>query len=242
MIKKFIVIPAFNEEKNLIKLINRILDLKIKNLKILIIDDSKKNFENNLKIFKKHVIYFHRGKKLGRGSAVLYGLKYLIKNFKYFEYCIEMDADMSHNPKEIKNKIKKFKNENLDLLISSRYTQNSEIINWPLNRRVLSYLSNKLSSFLLNVPISDYTNGFRLYSYKATKHIVKKCGKIGDGYIVLSEILVQLFYNNFKVSETNTIFVNRIRGKSNVTLNEIIKSLLGLIKIYNLKIKLKDKL
>ena len=153
-----------------------------------------------------------------------------------------MDADMSHNPIEIKNKIKLFKKKNLDLLISSRYSQKSKIINWPASRQILSYLSNKLSKTLLNVPITDYTNGYRLYSYNATKHVAKTCGKIGDGYIVLSEILVQIYYNNFNISETDTIFVNRVRGKSNVNINEIFMSLIGLCKIYILKTKLKNKL
>ena len=71
-----------------------------------------------------------------------------------------MDADMSHNPREIKNKIKLFEEKNLDLLISSRYSQKSKIINWPASRQILSYLSNKLSKTLLNVPITDYTNGY----------------------------------------------------------------------------------
>ena len=97
-----------------------------------------------MNLFKKHIIYFHRGKKLGRGSAVLYGFKYLIKNYKNFKCCIEMDADMSHNPREIKIKLNYLK-KNLDLLISSRYSQKSKIINWPASRQILSYLSNKLS-------------------------------------------------------------------------------------------------
>ena len=81
MIENFIIIPAYNEEKSH-KVAKKILNLKIKKLKILIIDDSKLSYKKNLNLFKKHIIYFHRGKKLGRGSAVLYGFKYLIKNYK----------------------------------------------------------------------------------------------------------------------------------------------------------------
>ena len=69
----------------------------------------------------------------------------------------------------------------------------------------------------------------------AAKFIVKNCGKIGDGYIVLSEILIQLFYNKFKIDEIDTIFVNRVRGTSNVTFSEIISSLIGLYKIWKKK-------
>ena len=98
--------------------------------------------------------------------------------------------------------------------------------------KFLSFLSNKLSNFVLKVNITDYTNGYRIYSNGAAKFIVKNCGKIGDGYIVLSEILIQLFYNNFKVDEIETIFVNRVRGVSNVSFSEIFLSLIGLYKIW----------
>ena len=67
--------------------------------------------------------------------------------------------------------------------------------------------------------ITDYTNGYRIYSGPAAK-FVSGYGKIGDGYIVLSEILIQLYYNKYKIDEIDTIFVNRVRGTSNVTILE----------------------
>jgi len=73
-----------------------------------------------------------------------------------------MDADLSLRPSELRKNIKIFNKEKLDLLIASRYLKKSKIINWPLSRRVLSKLSSLSASFLLNVPISDYTNGFRI--------------------------------------------------------------------------------
>ena len=72
-------------------------------------------------------------------------------------------------------------------------------------------------------------------------HIVNNCGKIGEGFIILSEFLVELYYNKFIVSEKPTIFRNRVRGVSSVNLNEIINSFFGLIKIYKVKKKLIKK-
>ena len=86
--------------------------------------------------------------------------------------------------------------------------------------------------------MSDYTNGYRVYSSKAANFVTNNCGKIGDGYIVLSEILMQLYYNKYKVDEVSTIFVNRVKGVSNVTIKEILISLIGLIKIWKIKKKL----
>ena len=149
-----------------------------------------------------------------------------------------MCTDLADDPKELPANIKKFLDNKLDLLVMSRYLKGSKIINWTVKRKIFSFLANKLAKLLLKIPVSDYTNGYRIYSKKAVSHITQKCGNIGDGFIILSEILVELYYNNFKVLETYTIFKNRVRGESSVNLKEIINSLLGLIKIFKLKKKL----
>ena len=233
--KKFIIIPCYNEFENINIILDKINECKINNLIAVIVDDSENSFKEKIKFYDFNVIYLHRKKKGGRGSAVIFGIKYVLKNFKNIKIIIEMDADMSHNPKELNNNIEYFKTQNLDLLISSRYMKGSKILNWSLKRKILSFLSNKLSKFLLKVPVSDYTNGYRIYSLQAAKFISIHCGKIGDGYIVLSEILVQLYFNKFKIDEVSTIFLNRKRGKSNVSLKEIIESLIGLHKIWKIK-------
>ena len=228
-----IIIPAFNEDKNLINLINKI-NQSISAL-IIIVDDSA-NFKTK-KLFKKrkkNILYIHRGKKLGRGSAVIYGLKKALKIKKILNF-IEMDADMSHRPSELKKNIKIFKKNSFDLLIASRYLDKSKIINWPISRKLLSRLSNLVARFLLKVPISDYTNGFRIYSKRGAKLITKNCGKIGDGFIVLSEIILTLNNKGFKIGVTPSIFVKRVRGESSVNFKLIFQSLLGLINLYLLK-------
>lgn len=232
---KCIIIPAFNEYENINLLLSEIYKTDLKDLIIIIIDDSDQSFEKKIKIKKDRLIYLSRGKKLGRGSAVLHGIKHAFNTFDDIDLFIEMDADMSHDPKELKKNLFLFYEKKLDLLISSRYREKSKIINWPLKRKILSFLSNKLSKFILNVPITDYTNGYRIYSNHAAKFVVHNCGKIGDGYIVLSEILIQLYYNQYKVDETDTVFVNRVRGTSNVTFSEILFSLIGLYKIWKEK-------
>lgn len=238
--KVSIIIPAYNEKDNVISLSRDIID-KIDNVEIIIVDDSKEdNISASIKKIDK-VKHIFRGKKLGRGSAIIEGITYLIKNTdaKIF---VEMDADYSHDPNELKKNLELFEEEKYDLLISSRYLKDSKIINWPLTRRIFSFMANILTRLLLRVPVSDYTNGYRIYSYNAAYHIAYNCGKIGDGFIILSEILAELYYNKFKIGETNSKFVNRVRGESSVNLSEIINSLIGLIKIYKLKNKIKKNL
>jgi dolichol-phosphate mannosyltransferase len=224
-----IIIPCYNEEQNIFKLIKALKNKINRNYKIVIIDDSKKN----LKIKIKNVVYIHRKKKLGRGSAVLLGFELLL-NLKNIRYFIEMDADFSHNPNEINNNLKFFKENKLDLLISSRYLKKSKILNWPIKRRVLSKLSNILIKFLLKIPVNDFSNGFRIYSRRAVKKVLQKCGKKDTNFIILSEIIMVLFTNNFKISEIKTVFKNRVRGESSINLTLILKSLCNLFQIYYL--------
>jgi dolichol-phosphate mannosyltransferase len=229
-----VIIPAYNEQKNILELVNKIKYLLPKS-SVYIIDDSPGN-QTNIIINKKKFNYYHRKKKMGRGSAVLYGIKkaVLVERYNIF---IEMDADFSHNPNELIKNINLFKKNNADLLISSRYLKNSRIINWPVSRKIFSFLSNYLSRIFLQIPISDYTNGFRIYSKRSALKIIKHCGKIGDGFIILSEILLVLYFSKYRIFETSTTFVNRVRGESSVNLKLIFSSLIGLVKLFFYKRK-----
>ena len=224
-----IVIPTYNEKENIFKLINKILSINL-NIKLVIVDDS---IEKLIKLNKiKKVKYIYRGKKLGRGSAVLMGMRHALKD-KNNKIIIEMDADFSHNPKELKRNINHFIKNKINFLIASRYIKNSKIINWPLSRRLLSKFSNILAKFLLGVPIKDYTNGFRFYDRTATKHIYNNCkNSKSSGFILLSEIALELYNKNFKIDEIQTVFVNRTRGESKADLKEIFTSFMGLIKLF----------
>ena len=234
-----IIIPTFREKENILKLSKKLIRLH-PNCKIFIVDDTKEYNLEKYFVNKKKIIYIYRKNKKGRGSAVIEGFKkaFSIKKIKIF---VEMDADFSHKPEELKNNIIKFKKMNLDLLIASRYLKNSKIYNWSIQRRVFSFMANFLAKILLNVGVSDYTNGYRIYSRRALKVVISKCGKIGDGFIVLSEFLLQLKLHNFKISETSSIFINRTRGESSVNLRLILQSLFGLLKLYLVKLNSKNQ-
>ena len=131
-----IIIPAFKESGNIEKLIFSILKI-LENPLIIIIDDSPdRKTQEKIKTFN-NIRYIYRGKKLGRGSAVIEGMKNLV-NEKEINKIIEMDAALSHDPSDIQNNLKIFEKENLDLLISSRYLKDSKITNWSLKRRIFS--------------------------------------------------------------------------------------------------------
>ncbi len=236
MNKIAIVIPTYNELENIESLLLSISKF-LPNSDVFIIDDTKKNEIQKLIIKKRiKVNYFHRKKSIGRGSAVLFGLKKALKKKKY-KIFIEMDADHSHNPNELKKNIDYFKKKKLDLLIASRYLSKSKIYNWSIFRRIMSILANFLANKTLGINLTDFTNGFRFYSERSVKKITKKCGKISDGFILLSEIIVVLDSFSYNIDEIHTTFINREKGKSNVGINLIIDSFIGLIKLASNKKK-----
>lgn len=232
-----VVIPAYKESENLVRLCKAIL-ATLPNARVLIIDDSPD--QESVRLVRNErftqVEIYHRDEKAGRGSAVLFGLSQLIpKNLQHY---IEMDADFSHPPEQLPELIQFAEKHNVDLLVASRYMAASRITNWPPSRRLFSKLANKLAKFLLRVPVADYTNGYRLYSHRAAVEIVRSCGTRGSGFIALSEILVCLYYKHFSVAEVPTVFTNRVRGISSVSRKEIFYSLVGLKKIYFYRLQL----
>ena len=227
--KVLIIIPAYNEDENIIKLI-KIIQNEYANIDIILIDDSN-NFitKQNIENYKfSNLKYIKRDMKMGRGSAIRYGFEYANKHS--FDYTIEMDSDCSHDPKEIKFLLQKITNKNYDLVIGSRYLKESKIIGWPIKRKVFSKLANLLAQFLFGFDISDYTNGFRIYNSRSITELLKYEIK-NNGFIYLTETLIILKKKKYRIGEYPTIFINRKSGISSLRLKEIINSLLGIFKI-----------
>jgi dolichol-phosphate mannosyltransferase len=232
-----LVIPTYREQDNIAKLATTIVAL-LPDAKIAIVDDSPDQLTVAAvqALGLANVSVHQRASKDGRGSAVLMGIGLLLD--LGCEYIVEMDADFSHPPEQISQLLAQVHAEKIDLLIASRYLPSSQIINWPLNRRIFSKLANLFARFLLQVPIHDYTNGFRVYTRRAAETVRDTCGKFGRGFISLSEILVNLHCRGFVIREQSTIFVNRLRGESSVTLQEIYWALTGIARIYLLRRRL----
>lgn len=145
------------------------------------------------------------------------------------DYYLEMDADFSHKPQDIPRLLKEIKN-GYEVVIGSRYLPASKILNWPLQRRIFSKLANFYARLILGVPISDYTNGFRVYSKKATDLLLSQ-NLVSKGYIVLSETAYKLNKVGFSFGQIPIVFVNRKRGQSNTNFGEIIDAFLDILKI-----------
>lgn len=225
-----VVIPAYREAKNLKILIEEIFR-EFPRINVVVVDDSDKR--ENLKLkksllkTKRKLKIISRFKKLGRGSAVIEGLTYSLKD-KKIRIFLEMDADLAHDPKEINKFLKKIKT--VDMVVGSRYIKGSKIIKWPLRRLIQSKLINIFLKIWLGVDLTDYTNGYRAYNRQAVEFLVRQNLK-EKGFISLSEIAFKLKKSGFKIAEVPISFTDRKFGKSSAGIHELLTSLVGAIRI-----------
>jgi dolichol-phosphate mannosyltransferase len=232
-----VVVPAYKEADNIANLLRAIRE-QLPHSRIAVVDDSPDlaTAEAAEGAGLPQVAVIHRSTKGGRGSAVIEGLQRLLDDG--CSTIVEMDADFSHKPSEIPLLLGALTSRHLGMVIGSRYLPESRIENWPLSRRLFSRYANWLARNLLGVPIRDYTNGFRVYSQPAARIVAATCGRIGTGFIPLSEILVNLYCRGIAIGEVPTIFINRARGESSVNLTEIRNALVGIVRITLLKRRL----
>lgn len=236
-----IVIPTFREAENIAALVRALLD-QVPDAQIVIVDDTEDSstVDAAAGVVGPNVRVVHRAIKDGRGSAVLAGMRILLEETSAAPI-VEMDADFSHDPKELPRLIRALGESGAAMVIGSRYLPESRIARWPLARRVFSRAANLLARLVLGVPISDYTNGYRVYTREAALVVAETCGRIGRGFIPLSETLVNLHCRGYDVVEVPTVFVNRTRGESSVTGREVANALAGLFRIHALKRRLVAK-
>lgn len=220
-----IVIPSYNEIKNLSILIKKIYK-ELPSAKLVIVDDSAPLENRKLKELikgKKYITLISRLKKSGRGSAVIAGFSEALKD-KNIDYVFEMDSDLAHDPKEFKRFINEITVYPYDLVIGSRYKSGGRIKNIEKNRTIMSRMINYFLYFWLNIKISDYTSGFRLYSRKAVEYLLNTDIK-SKGFITLSETAYKLYISGFKISEVPITWNYRKYGKSNVNVKELFDSM-----------------
>jgi dolichol-phosphate mannosyltransferase len=235
--KSLIILPAFNENENIVNLIDAIL-ASDKNFYIVLVDDNSpdgtfntaQNFKKSLDFKNSERLHLiSRSIKDGRGSAVWAGFEWGLENKEHdFKCFVEMDCDFSHDPKYLKTGIELI-NDGHGAVLASKYP-NGQTIGWPFGRVILSFLSNTLCRLLIVWSIGDYTNGYRFYS-KKTVEILINSNMVHKGYINLSESLAILLKNNVQIASFPIIFINRLEGESKTNFKELKSSLFAIFKI-----------
>jgi dolichol-phosphate mannosyltransferase len=213
--KTLIIIPTYNELENLPKLLPEVLS-KNDDINILIVDDNSPDgtaafVENEMKNNNRiHLI--RRPSKQGLGTAYIAGFKYAIQ--KNFDLVFEMDADFSHDPKEIPRFLDEIQNS--DLVIGSRYINGVNVINWPLRRLLLSSFANLYTRVITGMPVHDATGGFKCFRRKVLESINLDKVK-SNGYAFQIEMNFKTWKKGFRVKEIPIIFVDRVKGNSKMS-------------------------
>ena len=227
-----IIIPTYNEAENIETVINKILSLDDNNSILVVDDNSPDGTSNIVKNLKKDnidkVFLITRDKKDGLGSAYKEGFKWALE--EKYSYIFEMDADLSHNPIEIKNLKRLLINDECDVAIGSRYLKGVSVVNWPLSRIFLSYFANIYVRIITSMPVKDSTSGFVGYSNQALSSL--NIDKIKfNGYAFQIEMKFKIWKKKFRLKEHQIIFVNREHGKSKMNKNIIFEAIIGVIKL-----------
>ena len=213
--KTLIVIPTFNEKENIIKIIDQILTVN-NELNILVVDDSSPDgtweiIQNRSKEDSR-VFLIKRAKKMGLGTAYVEGFKFALRNG--YDLIFEMDADFSHDPKEIPNFLEAAK-EN-DLVIGSRYIRGVNVVNWPLRRLILSYGANVYTRIITGLPLKDSTGGYKCFRRKVLESLELDRIKSG-GYSFQIEVNYKVWKKGFRIKEIPIVFVDRTEGTSKMS-------------------------
>ena len=244
-INSLIIIPTYNESDNIIDLINEIFLLD-ENFHILVVDDNSTDktaslVDEKIKTSTDKLFILKRKSKLGLGSAYSDGYKWVLsKNLtnnginydkKYiYDNIYTMDADFSHNPKDLL-RMKVFLTENgMDLVIGSRYKTGVNVVNWPIQRVLLSYFGSWYARFITRVPIMDLTSGFVGYKINVIKDIMEK-GIEFNGYAYQIEMKFKAYVLKYKLYEIPIIFTDRTKGESKMNKSIIPEAVFGLLKM-----------
>jgi dolichol-phosphate mannosyltransferase len=236
-----IIIPTYNEIENIENIIISTFQL-YPDISILIVDDNspdltyKKVQELELK-FSKQLFLLKRLKKDGLGTAYVEGFKWALKN--KFNYVFEMDADLSHNPKDIKRILEPMLINDYDMSIGSRYIKGINVVNWPLSRIILSYTASIYVRIITKMKIQDSTSGYVCYKKTVLESINLDTIKF-SGYAFQIEMKYKAYLKNFKIIEVPIIFTDRKYGVSKLNGSIISEAIIGVLSmriknIFNIK-------
>lgn len=229
-----VIIPTYNEKENIEKIIRAVLGLGPHAFNILVIDDGspdgtaaivKRLMEEE---FKNRLFIIERRGKLGLGTAYIAGFKWAIE--QKYDYIFEMDADFSHDPKDLPRLYEACAMDGADVAIGSRYVSGVNVVNWPMGRVLMSYYASKYVRTVLGVKLHDTTAGFKCYRRQVLEAIDLDAIRF-KGYAFQIEMKFTAYKLGFKIKEVPVIFVNRREGTSKMSGGIFGEALFGVMRL-----------
>lgn len=228
-----VIIPTYNEKENMEKIIRAVFSLE-KCFHILVIDDgSPDGTASIVKRLQKdeygdRLFLIERQGKQGLGTAYITGFKGALE--RAYEYIFEMDADFSHNPKDLPRLYAACHDEGADVAVGSRYVTGVNVVNWPMGRVLMSYFASQYVRFVTGINIHDTTAGFVCYRRRVLKTI--DLDKIRfKGYAFQIEMKYTAYKIGFNIKEVSVVFVNRKEGTSKMSGGIFSEALFGVMRL-----------
>ncbi len=227
--KAVLIIPTYNEIANIEKMLETLHQL-YPDLSVLMIDDgSPDGTAGVIKAFqtkKPNLYLIERTGKQGLGTAYIRGFKWALE--KKFEAVVTMDCDFSHDPAAITDFIKKI--GPYDLAIGSRYIGGIRIMNWPMQRLLLSYFASIYARIITGIPFSDSTGGFNCYSHKALASLnLDKVFSIGYAFQI--ELKYKVWSLGLPCVEVPITFWERTVGKSKMSRKIVFEAVINVFRM-----------
>ena len=230
MLNTVVIIPTYNEIENIEAIIKAVFSQSTA-IHILVVDDNSpdltalkvKELQN---VFPDKLFLEVRTEKSGLGTAYIHGFKWCLKNG--YNYIFEMDADFSHDPKDVIKLYNACHKEGADMAIGSRYATGVNVVNWPMSRVLMSYLASKYVRLITGMKIHDTTAGYVCYKRHVLKAIDLDAVKF-IGYAFQIEMKFKVYLEKFKIVEVPVIFTDRTRGESKLSSGIISEAIFGVI-------------
>lgn len=232
MSNTLVIIPTYNEKENIEAITRAVFDQE-KSFHLLIVDDNSPDgtaaiVQRLMQEFPEQLHLETRTEKNGIGTAYIHGFKWALD--RKYDYIIEMDADFSHDPKDLVKLYDACSNNGSDVSIGSRYSNGVNVVNWPMKRVLLSYFASRYVRFITGIPIHDTTAGFVCYKRNVLETI--KLDQIKFvGYAFQIEMKFKAWKHKFKIQEVSVIFTDRTLGESKMSGSIVREALFGVLKL-----------
>lgn len=230
--EKLLIIPTYNERENIARILSAIFELK-KDFHVLIIDDGSPDHTAEIvktlfACYPGQLFLEERSGKLGLGTAYIHGFRWALE--KGYRYIFEMDADFSHNPKDLLRLYNACKNEGADVAIGSRYVKGGQVENWPALRVSISKGASLYTRLITWMPIKDPTAGFVCYKKEVLEAInFEEITFVGYAFQI--EMKFAAWKLGFKIKEVPITFIDRQFGTSKMNKGIVKEGIFGVLKL-----------